>query len=267
MRSRWCIQFPEYLFDTYCIEAKDANEHTYGWCFINMGDLSVIEPMGLSWEDYSEYSAGYWPAHEGAGSRTIASTNSGRVVADWIVSNAPWVPDGDPTLLRESPEHSGRLRLIMADDGPLQLVNAQIGYYRQWNGEQTLANSQDILTVRKRAVRHAFVDTLEPIADDEEAYVRDVAVTARGVGQQRLVKVTTAEGEDWVYLSGSWNDRSAGDQPVAGIMTDADIVVWRVKDGRVTRFYLAGGSYADTPHGSWSFGTHGNHYVAGTDGG
>ena len=267
MRSRWCIQFPEYLFDTYCIEAKDANEHTYGWCFINMGDLSIIEPTGLSWEDYSAFSAGYWPAHEGAGSRTIASTNSGRVVADWIVSNAPWVPDGDPTLLRESPQHSGRLRLIMADDGPLQLVNAQIGYYRQWNGEQTLANSQDILTVRKRAVRHAFVDTLEPIADDEEAYVRDVAVTARGVGQQRLVKVTTAEGEDWVYLSGSWNDRSAGDQPVAGIMTDADIVVWRVKDGRVTRFYLAGGSYADTPHGSWSFGTHGNHYVAGTDGG
>jgi hypothetical protein len=34
----------------------------------------------------------------------------------------------------------------------------------------------------------------------------------------------------------------------------------------VTRFYLAGGSYAYTPDGSWDFVSYGDHYVAGSDG-
>jgi hypothetical protein len=152
--------------------------------------------------------------------------------------------------------------MIMADDGSSQLIDAQIGYYRQWNGEQTLSNSQDILAVRKSAVSHAFVDTLEPIADDEQSYVKDVVVVAKGNHNQQLVKVTTAEGEDWVYLSGSWGWRPDGDQPVPSITTDADIIAWRVVNNAVKRVYLAGGSYADTSHGSWDFGSHGNHYVA-----
>jgi len=263
-RSRWCIQFPEYLFDAYFIQAKDGAEHHYGWCFINMGELELIEPAGLSWQDYPEFSDGHWPepGTRGAGSRTIASKGSGRIVADWIISNTPWEPDGDPTLLRVSPQHSGRLRLIMADDGPSQLIDAQIGYYRKGNGEETLANSQDILAVRKKEFGHAFIDTLEPIANDEEAYVMDVAVIARGSHNQQLVKVKTSEGEDWVYLSGKWAQRPDGYQPFAGITTDADILAWRVVDNKVTRFYLAGGSYAQTAHGYWNFGTQGNHYTA-----
>jgi hypothetical protein len=265
-RSRWCIQFPEYLFDAYFITAKDVNEHQYDWCFINMGDLEIVEPNALSWEDYSVFLDDYWGSNRGGGQRTIASKPAGNVVADWRVSNQPWVPDGDATLLRETPAYSGRLRLIMADDSPSDIIDAQIGYYRKADGEQTLANSQDILVVRKNAFSHAFVDTLEPIADDEEAYVKDVEVVEKGNHNQQLVKVTTAEGEDWVYLSGQWGARPDGDQPVPSIATDANILAWRVINNKVIRFYLAGGSYADTPYGSWNFGSSGKYYTHDADG-
>lgn len=166
------------------------------------------------------------------------------------------------SIKRYPPQHSGKLNLIMADDGSSQLIDAQIGYYRQWNGEQTQANSQDILVVRKNAVSHAFVDTLEPIADDEETYVEDVVVVEKGNHNQQLVKVTTVEGQDWVYLSGKWGARPDGDQPVPSVTTDADIVVWRVINNVVRRVYIAGGSYANTPNGSWNFASSGKHYVA-----
>jgi|GEM_PF-2237931 len=259
--SRWCIQFPEYLFDAYFIEAKDPNVHQFDWCFTNMGELSIVEPQGLPWQDCPEFMADYWPTGEGAGAKTIAAKASGRIVVDWVVSNGPWVAGGDATLLREPPQHSGRLRLTMADDSPSELINAQIGYYRQWNGEQTLANSQDVLAVRKIGAAHVFVDTLEPIADDEQPYVKDVTVVARGNHLQQLVKVTTAEGQDWVYLSGRWNARPDGDHPVVGITTDGDIVAWRTKRGVVTRVYIANGSYASTPDGRWQFGFSGSHYI------
>jgi len=152
----------------------------------------------------------------------------------------------------------------MSDDDEESIIKAEIGWYTHSNGEQTLANSQDILVVRKSAVSHAFVDTLEPIADDEESYVKDVVVFARGNHNQQLVKVITSQGEDWVYLSGQWGARPDGDQPVSGIRSDADMLAWRVVNNRVTRFYLAGGSYADTPHGSWNFVSHGCHYATGT---
>lgn len=270
-RSRWDIQFPEYLFDAYFIDANDGALHQYDWCFINMGDLDILIPHNLSWQDYAEFLDDYWPepGTRGAGERTIASKGPGRIIADWLISNGPWDSQVhiDETLLRNPPEHSGRLRLIMADDSPSELINAQIGWYSQANGEQTLANSQDILAVRKNAVSHAFIDTLEPIADDEEAYVKDIVVVERGDYNQQLVKITTIEGEDWVYISGRWGARPSRYQPVPSITTDGDIVTWRVINNRVTRFYLAGGSFADTPHGSWNFGSHGNHYVADNDGG
>jgi len=82
----------------------------------------------------------------------------------------------------------------------------------------------------------------------------------------QLVAVTTAEGNDWVYLSGKWGARPDGDQPVVSITTDADIVAWRVINNVVRRVYLAGGSYAITPDGSWDFGSTGNHYGADIDG-
>ena len=88
---------------------------------------------------------------------------------------------------------------------------------------------------------------------------------ATGNHNQQLVKVSTVDGEDWVYLSGQWSARPDGNQPVAGIVTDADMLAWRVVDNEVTRFYLANGSYADTPHGFWDFGSHGNHYAGGID--
>jgi len=266
-RSRWNIQFPEYLFDAYFIDANDGQIHQYDWCFINMGDLDIVEPTGLTWQSDSAFLTGYWPNDRGAGTRTIADKSGGRIVAEWRISASPWVQDGVQTVLRYPPQHSGKLNLIMADDSSSQLIDAQIGYYRKGDGEQTQANSQDILVVRKDAVSHAFVDTLEPIADDEQAYVKDVVVVERGNSNQQLVKVTTAEGEDWVYLSGKWGARPDGNQPVPGIATDADIVAWRVVDNTVTRFYLAGGSYAETPHGSWNFGSFGNHYVADNNGG
>ncbi len=259
-KSRWCIQFPEYLFDAYFIEAKDARVHQYDWCLINMGNLEVVEPLGLSWSNYDAFLSDYWPVNEGAGEKTIASKPSGHIVADWKISNGPWIPYGDETLLRFTPEHGGCLRLIVADDSPGHLINAQIGYYDKPDFFQ--ANSQDILVVRKNAVSHAFVDTLEPIADDEEAYVKDVVVVERGSHNQQLVKVTTAEGQDWVYLSGNWGVRPDGDQPVPTVTTDADMVAWRVINNVVRRVYLAGGSYANTPHGSWNFASSGKHYVA-----
>lgn len=159
-----------------------------------MDYLEIVEPVGLSWRNYTAFLDGYWPDPDtrGAGERTIASKPGGRIVADWRISNGPWVPRGDETLLRFTPEHSGRLRLIMADDSPGSIINAQIGYERQGNGEQSQANPQDILVIRKIAPSHAFVDTLEPIADDEEAYVKDVVVLERGSRNQQLVKVTTA---------------------------------------------------------------------------
>jgi len=262
--SRWCIQFPEYLFDAYFVQAKDPNVHQYDWSLINMGELEIVEPQSLVWQPCPQFLDGYWPepGTVGAGSRSLAAKAPGRVIADWHISDGPWVPDGHPTLLRYPAVHSGRLRLIAADDGPSDLIDAQVGYERQWNGEQSQANSQDILVVRKSAVSHAFVDTLEPIADDEESYVKDVVVVATGSHNQRLVKVVTAEGEDWIYLSGRWSTRPDGDKPVPSVTTDADIVVWRVVNNAVKRVYLAGGSYAETPRGSWNFGSHGNHYVA-----
>lgn len=269
-RSRWDIQFPEYLFDAYFIDANDGSSHQYDWCFINMGDLDVVEPFGLYWSDYDAFLSDYWPVDRGAGNKTIASKSTGRhqvpgkIVADWRISNEPWNREvhTNETLLRNPPQHSGKLRLIMSDNDEEVVIKAEIGWYTHPNGEQTLANSQDILVVRKNAVSHAFIDTLEPIADDEEAYVKDVVVVEKGNHNQQLVKVVTDEGEDWVYLSGQWGARPDGDQPVAGIITDADILAWRVVDKKVTRFYIAGGSYADTPHGSWDFGSQGNHYVS-----
>jgi len=270
-RSRWNIQFPEYLFDAYFVNANDGQVHQYDWCFINMGDLEVVEPTNLSWLDHTEFLDGYWPelGTRGAGDRTIAYKGSGNILVDWRITNRPWDRDIhlDQTLLRNPPQHSGRLRLIMADDGPSALIKAEIGWYSHPNGEQTLANSQDILVVRKNAVSHAFVDTLEPIADDEQAYVEDVVVIEKGNHNQQLVKISTAEGEDWVYLSGQWNSRPDGDRPVANIVTDADILAWRVVDNKVTRFYLANGSYADTPHGFRDFGSYGNHYTGGIENG
>jgi hypothetical protein len=259
--SRWCIQFPEYLFDTYFVQAKDPNVHQYDWSLINMGEMEIVEPQPLVWQPCPQFLDGYWPdpGTRGGGPRTIAGKGPGRVVVDWHISNGPWVPRGDETLLRFTPAHSGRLRLIMADDGPADLIDAQIGYYDQPDFFQ--ANSQDILVIRKSASSHAFVGTLEPIADDEQAYVKDVVVVERGSHNQQLVKVVTAEGEDWVYLSGKWGARPNGDQPVAGVTTDADIVVWRVVNSAVKGVYLAGGSYANTAHGSWNFGSYGNHYV------
>ncbi|MBN2594963.1 MAG: hypothetical protein JXA81_15765 [Sedimentisphaerales bacterium] len=267
-RSRWNIQFPEYLFDAYFIDANDGQIHQYDWCFINMGDLRIVEPTDLPWE-VCTFLGDHWPTNRGAGSRTIASNGIGRIVADWIISNKPWDWEThvDETLLRNPPQHNGRLRLIMAEDGPSDLIKAEIGWYSHANGEQTLANSQDILAVRKNAVSYAFVDTFEPIADDEQAYVTNVTINESGNHLQQLVKVTTTEGEDWVYLSGQWGARPDGDWPVAGIVTDADILAWRVVDNTVTRFYLAGGSYAETPQGSWNFGSFGNHYVADNNGG
>jgi len=264
-RSRWDIQFPEYLFDAYFIESKDQSAHQYDWCFFNMGELEVTEPGGLSWNDYDTFLE-YWPTSQGAGERTIASKPAGRIVGDWRVTNGPWVANGDETLLRNPPQHSGRLRLIMPDDSPSDLIKAEIGYYEEWYGGQSLANSQDILAVRKTQSSCAFIDTLEPIADDEEAYVNNVSVVEVGNHQQRLVKVTTSEGEDWIYLSGEWNSRPDGETPVAGVATDGDILVWRVVGETVRRVYIANGSYGDTPHGSWSFGFSGNHYLADTDG-
>jgi len=266
-RSRWNIQFPEYLFDAYFIDANDGQTHQYDWCFINMGELDIVEPAGLTWQSDSAFLADYWPNDRGAGTRTIADKSGGRIVAEWSVSSSPWVQDGAQTVLRYPPQHSGKLNLIMADDGSSQLIDAQIGYYRKGNGEQTHANSQDILVVRKNAVSYAFVDTLEPVADDEQAYVKDVIVVAKGNHNQQLVKVTTAEGQDWIYLSGQWGARPDGDGPVAGIVSNADILAWRVVDNAVTRFYLAGGSYAYTPDGFWDFGSHGNHYITDNGGG
>lgn len=100
-----------------------------------------------------------------------------------------------------------------------------------------------------------------PIADDEEAYVIDVEVVETGNHNQQLVTVTTTEGHDWIYLSGEWDARPDGDQPVPSVTTDADIVVWRVVNNTVERVYIAGASYAETPHGSWDFGSTGNHYI------
>jgi hypothetical protein len=154
----------------------------------------------------------------------------------------------------------------MVDDSSGSIINAQVGYERQGNGEQSQANSQDILVIRKIVASYAFVDTLEPIADDEDAYVKDVVVVERGSHNQQLVKIVTVEGEDWIYLSGRWSTRPDGDKPVPSVTTDADIVVWRVVNNAVKRVYLAGGSYAETPRGSWNFGSHGNHYVADTAG-
>jgi hypothetical protein len=76
-----------------------------------------------------------------------------------------------------------------------------------------------------------------------------------------LVKITTIEGEDWIYLSGYWGARPDGDQPVTSVKTDADIVVWRHVNNDIKRVYIAGGSYAETPHGSWDFSYVGNHYI------
>jgi len=260
--SRWCIQFPEYLFDAYFVEAKDANEHQYDWSLINMGEMEISEPDKLAWTPYPLFLEGYWPqlGERGAGERNIARNSGGRIVADWHISNDLWIPDGDTRLLRNAPQHSGRIRLIMAEQGSSEVINAQIGYDRHPDGEQTLANSQDILVVRQQAHSQSFIDTLEPIAEDEEAYVTNVRVIQNGPHLQRLVKITTAEGEDWVYLSGQWGDRANGDNPIAPIKTDADIVAWRVIGGKVTRFYLANGSYAMTPQGHWSFESPGNHY-------
>lgn len=148
--------------------------------------------------------------------------------------------------------------MIAADDSASSLINAQIGFHDYPDLFQ--ANSQDILVIRKLAVSHAFIDTLESIAVDEQTYVRDVVVVAEGSHQQRLVKIKTAEGEDGVYLSGRWDARPDGNHPMSGIETDADIVAWRVEDGVVTRFYLANGSYATTPDGHWQFGNVANHY-------
>jgi hypothetical protein len=155
----------------------------------------------------------------------------------------------------------------MADGSPSDLIKAEIGWYTHPNGEQTLSNSQDILVVRKNAVSHAFVDTLEPIADDEEAYVKDVVVVDKGSHNQQLVKVTTTEGHDWIYLSGEWDARPDGDQPIHSVATDADIVVWRIVNNAVKRVYIANGSFADTSIGSWDFGSSGNHYIADNDDG
>jgi hypothetical protein len=99
------------------------------------------------------------------------------------------------------------------------------------------------------------------LAIDEEAYVRDVSVIEKGNHQQRLAKITTAEGEDWIYLSANWGARPDGDQPVTSLSTDADIVVWRIVNNDIKRVYIAGGSYAETSHGSWDFGSTGNHYI------
>jgi len=109
----------------------------------------------------------------------------------------------------------------------------QLPYDRQWNGEQSQANSQDIFAIRKLATSQVLVDTLAPIADDEQPYVKDVTVVTRGRHQQQLVKVTTADGEDWAYLSGRWDARPDGEFPLVGITTNADIVAWRVKGGTV----------------------------------
>ncbi len=141
------------------------------------------------------------------------------------------------------------------------MINAQVGYERQWNGEQSQANSQDILAIRKLATSHVFVDTLEPVADDEQPYVKDVTVVVRGSHQQQLVKVTTADGEDWIYLSGRWGARPDGAFPLVGITTNADIVAWRIVGGTVTKIYLASGSYAATASGQWEFEVVGNHYL------
>jgi len=263
--SRWCIQFPEYLFDAYFIQAKDANEHQYDWSLINMGELDVIEPGTGQWVSYSEFLDGYWPnpGTGGAGIRTARSKVSGHIVADWHVSNAPWVPFGDSKLLRYPPAHSGQLRLIAADDSASLLINSQIDCYDQPALFQ--ANSQDILTIRKQAHTHAFIDTLETIADDEEPFVKDVTIVAEGPHLQRLAKVTTPVGHDWVYMSGRWNNRANGEQPIADVTTDADIVIWRVADDIVTRIYLANGSYAVTPDGHWQFESIGNHYLDDTN--
>ena len=261
--SRWCIQFPEYLFDAYFVRAKDLDIHQYEWNFINMGDLSIEEPENLYWSDYPEFLDGYWPelGDRGAGTRMISSSTNGRIIADWNISNEPWVANGDPKLLRNEPEHSGCLRLIMSDNGTSKLIDAQVGYYSQWNGEQTLANSQDILALQKHATSHAFIDTLETIAEDEEAYVINVEVIEQGAHNQQLVKVTTSEGQDWIYLSGKWNFRQDGENPITSISTNADIVAWRIVNNIVKRVYIANGSYADTAYGLWNFGTVGNHYI------
>ena len=96
--------------------------------------------------------------------------------------------------------------------------------------------------------------------------VKDVIIVAQGNHNQQLVKIVTVEGEDWVYLSGKWSARPDGDRPVSGVRTDADILAWRVVNNAVTKLYLAGGSYADTPNGSWNFSSPGSHYVANPSG-
>ncbi|MHC4678776.1 MAG: hypothetical protein ACYTEK_08765 [Planctomycetota bacterium] len=260
--SRWCIQFPEYLFDAYFVEAKDTNEHQYDWSLINMGEMEIVEPNNVMWTPYTLFFDDYWPqlGERGAGERSIALNHDSRIVADWHISNSPWDPYGDERLLRYTPAYSGCLRLIAANDSPSDLVNAQINSYPS-PSSYFQANSQDMLVIRKYASSHAFVDTLEPIADDEEAYVRDVSVIEKGNHQQRLAKITTAEGEDWIYLSGNWGVRPDGIQPVSGITTDADIVIWRIINNTIKRVYIAGGSFAETLHGSWDFGFTGNHYI------
>lgn len=263
--SRWCIQFPEYLFDAYFVEAKDSNEHQYDWSLINMGELEIIEPKALQWEPFSEFLADYWPAPgtRGAGERSAALKAAGQIVADWHVSNASWIPFGDSKLLRYPPAYNGKLRLIAVDDSSSLLINSQIDCYDQPALFQ--ANSQDILTIRKQAHAHAFIDTLETIAEDEEPFVKDVTIVSLGPYMQRLMKVTTSVGQDWVYLSGKWKDRSNGEQPIADITTDADMVIWRTTNGLVTRVYIANGSYAITSDGQWQFESFGNHYLDDTN--
>jgi hypothetical protein len=140
------------------------------------------------------------------------------------------------------------------------LINAQIGFY-PCPASDFQANSQDILVIRKNVIQHAFVNTFEAIAEDEETYVKDVEVVDKGEHNQQLVKVTTSEGEDWIYLSGQWGTRPDGEHPVDDIYTDADIVAWRIVNNVVKRVYFANGSFADTSDGSWNFGTIGNHYI------
>ncbi|MBM4028570.1 MAG: hypothetical protein FJ280_24715 [Planctomycetes bacterium] len=99
----------------------------------------------------------------------------------------------------------------------------------------------------------------EPVPEDRpEPYVRNVEIVEAGKHLQRLAKVTTAEGEDWVYMSGQWAADAYGQPP--SVTTDADMVVWRLQAGQVTRVYLANGSYATTPAGHWQFESRGNHY-------
>lgn len=238
-QERWCVQFPEYLFDAYLMKPRDGREPLLQLGFHNIGEAAVVTPAGAPlspaknpdgtpWDPFGHY-------RKETGREGMSLTPDGPWQVEWTMN------EGGLWDRKDLPRGS-RLRLTQTAAPGTEVGLAWLKGGRRQESDPI---RQDFVVARRRARETGFIGTWEPIAAGAEPFVRSLeAVESNGAF---AVKGTTAKGADWILFGGlpdfAGNLEGSRTSCTLGPFTTDAARAWvRVQGGRILHGMLAGGT-------------------------